>query len=155
MNVDVESPVKIPPTIGVPADAVLDSGLKKTVFVDRGQVYFEPRQVETGWRLGNRIEITRGLSPGERIVTSGTFLIDSESRMEQAAAGMTGSLAKDPVSGVDVSMRKAEKAGLKSIYQQKVYYFASSENRVRFEQEPSAYADKTSKVSGVPTGLKK
>ena len=139
---DVESPVKIPPTIGVPADAVLDSGLKKTVFVDRGQVYFEPRQVETGWRLGNRIEITRGLSPGERIAVSGAFLIDSESRMEQAAAGISGSLAKDPVSGVEVSIRKAEKAGLKNTYQGKTYFFASGENQARFDREPGRYVKK-------------
>ena len=142
MFVDVELPVKLPSAIAVPADAVLDSGLKKTVFVDGGQGYFEPRQVETGRRLGDRIEITKGLSPGERIVTSGTFLIDSESRMEQAAAGISGSLAKDPVSGVEVSIRKAEKAGLKSFFQGKVYYFASAENRTRFGQEPGRYLKK-------------
>ncbi len=89
MFVDVELPVKVPPAISVPSEAVLDTGMKKTVFVDRGNGYFEPREVETGWRLGNRIEITKGLSPGERIVTSGTFLIDSESRMELAAAGIS------------------------------------------------------------------
>ncbi len=142
MFVDVELPIKLPPAIAIPADAVLDSGLKKTVFVDRGQGQFEPRVVETGWRLGNRIEITKGLSPGERIVTSGTFLIDSESRMEMAASGISGTLAKDPVSGMDISIRKAEKAGLKSTYQQKVYYFASAENRARFEQEPGVYLKK-------------
>ena len=90
------------------------------------------------------MEIVEGLAPGERIVVSGTFLIDSESRMEQAAAGMTGSLAKDPVSGLDVSIRKAEKAGLKSTYQQKVYYFTSAENRSRFDQDPGRYAEKSS-----------
>jgi membrane fusion protein, copper/silver efflux system len=142
MFVDVELSVKIPPAISVPSDAVLDTGMKKTVFVDRGNGYFEPREVETVWRLGNRIEITKGLAPGERIVTSGTFLIDSESRMEQTAAGISGSLAKDPVSGMDVSIRKAEKAGLKSTYQQKVYYFASAENRARFEQDPGRYLKK-------------
>jgi len=75
--------------------------------------------------------------------------------MEQAAAGIAGSLAKDPVSGLDVSIRKAEKAGLKSTYQQKIYYFASAENRARFNQNPSAYADKLSDVSGGPSGPKK
>jgi Cu(I)/Ag(I) efflux system membrane fusion protein len=155
MFVDVELPVKLPPAIAVPADAVVDSGRRKTVFVDRGQGHFEPREVETGRRLGDRIEISRGLRPGEKIAVSGTFLIDSESRMELAAAGVSGSLAKDPVSEMDVSIRKAEKAGLKSTYQQKVYYFASAENRARFEQDPSAYVYNHSKVSGGPTGLKK
>ena len=155
MFVDVELPVQMPPAITVPADAILDSGLKKTVFVDRGNGFFEPRQVKTGWRLGDRVEILQGLAAGERIALSGTFLLDSESRMEQAAAGMSGSLAKDPVSGLDISIRKAEKAGLKSTYQQKVYYFASGENRARFDQNPSAYADKLSDVSGGPSGPKK
>ncbi len=142
MFVDVELPVQMPPAITVPADAILDSGLKKTVFVDRGNGFFEPRQVNTGWRLGDRVEIIKGLTPGRRSLLSGTFLLDSESRMEQAAAGMTGSLAKDPVSGLDVSIRKAEKAGLKSTYQQKVYYFASGENRARFDQDPGRYLKK-------------
>jgi Cu(I)/Ag(I) efflux system membrane fusion protein len=142
MFVDVELPVNLPPAISVPADAVLDTGLKKTVFIDRGNGYFEPREVETGWRLGGRVEITKGLVVGERIVTSGTFLIDSESRMELAAAGTSGSLAKDPVSGLEVSIRKAEKAGLKSTYKGQIFYFHSSENLARFNQNPTGFADK-------------
>ena len=61
MFVNVELPVNGPPAIIVPVDAVLDSGLKKTVFVDRGNGFFEPRQVETGRSLGERVEIARGL----------------------------------------------------------------------------------------------
>jgi hypothetical protein len=95
-------------------DAILDSGVRRTVFVDRGNGVFEPREVETGWRMGDRVEIVRGLEPGERIVTSGNFLIDWESRLEMAAAGMQGTLSKDPVCGVDVSMKKAARAGSRS-----------------------------------------
>ena len=87
MFVDVELPVKLPTAVTVPVDALIDSGMKKTVFIDRGNGFFEPRRVETGWRLGDRIEITKGLAPGERIVVSGTFLIDSESKMQLTAAG--------------------------------------------------------------------
>jgi membrane fusion protein, copper/silver efflux system len=144
MFVDVELPVQMPPAITVPTDAILDSGLKKTVFVDRGQGFFEPREVKTGWRMGNRVEILEGLATGERIVLSGTFLLDSESRMEQAAAGMSGSLVIDPVSGEGVSMRKAEKAGLKSTYRQKTYYFASEENKKNFEKNRDRYTAKPS-----------
>ena len=64
--------------------------MKKTVFVDRGNGYLEPRQVETGARIGDRIEITKGLSSNERIVVSGNFLIDSESQLKSSAAGMAG-----------------------------------------------------------------
>ena len=82
MFVDVEFPVDLPATLVVPADAIVDSGLRKTVFVDRGNGYFEPRLVETGWRIGDDVEVTKGLMPGERIVISGTFFVDSESRMK-------------------------------------------------------------------------
>ena len=147
MFVDVEFPIQLPPAITVPVDAVLDAGLNKTVFVDRGQGYFEPRKVETGWRLGNRIEITKGLSAGERIAVSGTFLLDSESRMELAAEGIAGGLSKDPVCGLDVSIRKAEKAGRKSDYQGKTYYFSSAECRARFLKDPDRYAEKPAETS--------
>jgi membrane fusion protein, copper/silver efflux system len=82
MFVDVEFPMGFPPTLVVPADAIVDSGLRKTVFVDDGHGYFEPRLVETGWRVGDDVEVTKGLMPGERIVISGTFFVDSESRMK-------------------------------------------------------------------------
>jgi membrane fusion protein, copper/silver efflux system len=82
MFVDVEFPLDLPSGLVVPADAIVDSGLRKTVFVDRGNGYFEPRLVETGRRSGDDVEVTKGLSAGERIVVSGTFFVDSESRMK-------------------------------------------------------------------------
>ena len=109
MFVNVELPVTLPSAITVPSDAVLDSGLRKRVFVDRGNGYFEPRDVETGWRLGNRVEIVKGLVSGERIVMSGNFLIDSESRLQTTAAEAAGALVKDPVCGKEVSINKGEK----------------------------------------------
>ncbi len=139
MFVDVELPVKLPRAITVPTDAVLDSGLRKTVFVDQGHGFFEPREVETGWRIGDRVEIVSGLKPGEKIAISGNFLIDSESRMELAAAGMVGTLTKDPVCGVDVSVSKAEKAGRKVSYQGKDYYFSSNECEEQFTKNPDRY----------------
>lgn len=90
MFVDVEFSVSMPARMTVPAEAVLDTGLKKTVFVDRGDGFLEPRQVETGERIGDRIEITKGLAVRERIVISGNFLIDSESQLKASASGMAG-----------------------------------------------------------------
>ena len=90
MFVEVTFSIVLPQHVTVPADSVLDSGLKKTVFVDRGNGYLEPREVEIGERLGDRIEILRGLKADERIVISGTFLIDSESQLKSAASGMGG-----------------------------------------------------------------
>jgi membrane fusion protein, copper/silver efflux system len=82
MFVDVEFPMNLPPMLVVPADSIVDTGLRKTVFVDRGNGYLEPRLVETGRRIGDDVEVTQGLVAGERIVISGTFLVDSESRMK-------------------------------------------------------------------------
>jgi RND family efflux transporter MFP subunit len=84
MFVDVELPVALPAALVVPADAIVDSGLRKTVFVETSSGTFEPRAVETGWRMGDDVEVTKGLMPGERVVMSGTFFIDSETRMKAA-----------------------------------------------------------------------
>ena len=140
MFVDVELPIQLPPAVTVPSDAIIDTGLSQRVFVDRGNGLFEPREIKTGWRFGNRVEVVRGLGPDERVVVAGTFLIDSESRLETAAAGMTESLDRDPVCGTPVSIRKAEKRGMKTLYKGKTYYFDSPECQARFQQNPSRYA---------------
>ena len=89
MFVDVEFPVNLPPALVVPADAIVDSGLRKTVFVECGEGNFGPRLVETGWRIGGDVQVTKGLTAGEQIVISGTFLIDSESRIRAATKPST------------------------------------------------------------------
>ena len=66
----------------VPQTAVLNSGDRQVVFLDRGNGVFEPRDVRIGAQSGGRTEILSGLQEGERIVTSGNFLIDSESRLK-------------------------------------------------------------------------
>jgi membrane fusion protein, copper/silver efflux system len=66
----------------VPRSAVLDSGDKQVVFLDAGDGKFEPRDVKTGAEAGGKVEILSGLKGGERIVSAGNFLIDSESRMK-------------------------------------------------------------------------
>jgi membrane fusion protein, copper/silver efflux system len=91
MVVDVRFEVARTPALVVPADAVVDSGLRKTVFVQCGEGLFQPRDVETGWRDAGLVEIVQGLSPGERIVTSGTFFLDSESRTKAPASGAAAS----------------------------------------------------------------
>ncbi|MBK9168103.1 MAG: hypothetical protein IPM24_11640 [Bryobacterales bacterium] len=90
MFVDVDFRVTGAPRLTVPAEAVLDAGRTQTVFVDRGEGFFEPRTVEAGERAGGRVAILSGLKPGERIVTSGNFLLDSESKLKSATGGMGG-----------------------------------------------------------------
>ncbi len=90
MFVDVELRVAVPAGLSVPADALLDSGRKKRVFVERGNGLFEPREVESGIRVDDQIEIVKGLTAGERVVVAGTFLVDSESRLKAPAASASG-----------------------------------------------------------------
>ena len=88
MFVNVEFGVKGDKQLVIPAEAVLDTGDRQTVFVDLGNGYLEPRQVVVGGRFGDRVAITSGVSVGERVVSSGTFLVDSESQLKAAASGM-------------------------------------------------------------------
>lgn len=88
MFVNVELAVPSGRQLTVPVGAVIDTGARQTVFVDLGNGYIEPRQVSVSERLGERVVISSGLSGGERIVASGAFLIDSESQLKAAAAGM-------------------------------------------------------------------
>jgi RND family efflux transporter MFP subunit len=74
--------------IVVPQEAVLDSGHEQTVFVAREGGNFEPRKVTLGPAVDGNVVILSGLKAGETIVTSGNFLVDSESRMKSATAGM-------------------------------------------------------------------
>jgi len=72
----------------VPRDALLDTGLTKRVFVVHEGGHFEPREVETGREGNGKVEILRGLSAQERIVTSGVFLVDSETQLQAGRAGV-------------------------------------------------------------------
>ncbi len=138
MFVDVELGVQMPPAITVPADAVFDSGLRKTVFVDRGDGNFEARRVETGWRLGDRVEVVRGLMEGERVVAAANFLLDSESRMKAASAGVFNA-ETDPVCGMEVDEQKAAAAGRTVVHDGHTYSFCSDECKTKFVSNPTSY----------------
>lgn len=75
-------------TLTVPRDAVVDTGRQQHVFMSIGD-RFEPRPVTLGVQLADRVEILSGLEAGERIVSAGVFLLDSESRL-RATGGMGG-----------------------------------------------------------------
>jgi len=73
----------------VPAMAVIDTGERKIAFVQRAPGKFEPRRVETGLRgSGDELQVLSGLAPGEKVVVSGQFLLDSESRLREATLKM-------------------------------------------------------------------
>jgi len=149
MFVDVELNVEMPPAITVPADAVFDSGVRKTVFVDRGKGSFEARRVETGWRLGGRVEIIKGLMEGERVVAAANFLLDSESRMRAVSAGVFNP-ETDLVCGMEVDGKKAAAAGRTAEHDGHTYYFCSDDCKKKFEASPGQYLAHTHDKAGTP-----
>ncbi len=90
MYVNVALIVPLGERLVVPKDAVLETGQRRIMFVRRGGGKLEWREVKIGARAGDWVEIIDGLSEGEEIVTSANFLIDSESQVKGAMAGMAG-----------------------------------------------------------------
>ena len=72
----------------VPQEAVMDSGSEQLVYVSLNDGYFEPRKVQLGAKVDNKFIVLGGLNEGERVVTSGNFLVDSESKLKSASGGM-------------------------------------------------------------------
>ena len=88
MFANVELKIDYGKRLVVPQESVLDSGTDQTVFVSLEGGYFEPRKVQLGGRVDNKVIVLAGLKAGERIVTSANFLIDSESKLKSAASGL-------------------------------------------------------------------
>jgi multidrug efflux pump subunit AcrA (membrane-fusion protein) len=88
MYADVELQADLGERLSVPASAVIETGTRAVVFVDRADGAFEPRDVGIGLRLAETYEVLSGLQEGERVVTSGNFLVDSESKFKAALAAM-------------------------------------------------------------------
>jgi len=74
--------------LAVPQTAVLDTGSRKLVFVSRGEGRFDPREIKTGYVAGGYYQVLEGLKPGEKVVTSANFLIDSESQLSTSTGQM-------------------------------------------------------------------
>lgn len=83
-NVTIRTtPVK---TLVVPKEAVLDTGLRQLVFLDRGEGVYLPYPVKLGRRSQEYVEVLEGIKEGDRIVTSANFLLDAESKLASAGS---------------------------------------------------------------------
>lgn len=94
VNVELDT-VAARNALAVPDSAVIDSGTRRVVIIDRKDGTFEPRDVIIGALADNYYEILEGVKEGERVVTSANFLIDSESNLRAALKGME----KGPLAG--------------------------------------------------------
>jgi Cu(I)/Ag(I) efflux system membrane fusion protein len=82
MFTNVEITAGLGTRLVVPDDAVLDTGTRQIVYVDKGDGYFEPREVKLGLRAEGYREVLSGLKKGEKVARSATFLIDSEAQLK-------------------------------------------------------------------------
>jgi membrane fusion protein, copper/silver efflux system len=177
MFVDVTFSVRLPAGLSIPSDALIDTGSTKHVFVESGPGIFEYRVVETGWHYGDRIQVVRGLRAGDRVVSEGTFLVDSENKIEASAAGRTATpeaeptdapaksqketaqelkrakapalAVHDPKCGMDVDPSKAASEGHVLTHHGRVYYFCSNECKEEFRKNPEKYLGSSQEMAGV------
>jgi RND family efflux transporter MFP subunit len=76
--------------LAIPDSAVIDSGVRQVVLIDRGEGRFEPRTVRLGDRGEGYVEVLEGVSADEKVVVSANFLIDAESNLKAALSGFGG-----------------------------------------------------------------
>jgi Cu(I)/Ag(I) efflux system membrane fusion protein len=81
MLANIELECELGQVLAIPESAVIADGKETFVFVAQTNDLFEPRQIETGLRAKSLVEVKSGLSTGDRVVGSATFLLDSESRL--------------------------------------------------------------------------
>jgi len=82
MFTNVEIKVDLGRRLVIPAEAIIDTGTRQIVYVDKGEGLFEPREVKVGLRTQEVAEVLQGLRPGERVAASGAFLLDSEAQLK-------------------------------------------------------------------------
>lgn len=95
MYADVEIKAGAPkPVVAVPNSAVIDTGDRQVVFIDKGDGQFEPKDVKLGVRGEDQTEITKGIAAGDKVVVAANFLLDAESNLNSALSAMTSEEAK-------------------------------------------------------------
>ena len=159
MFVDVELPTARPAGLTVPVDAVIDSGREQRVFVEQSNGVFEPRKVELGWRFADRVQIVKGLSEGERVVSAGAFLVDSESRLKSVQStpkeqpqqkpppksntdppvAVSDGKVKDAACGMMIDKAAAIAEGHTLSRNGVTYYFCSDRCKRKFSEKPEHY----------------
>ena len=138
--------------LAVPQEAVMDSGSEQLVYVSLGDGYFEPRKVQLGAKVDNKYIVVAGLKAGERVVTSGNFLIDSESKLKSSSGGMgmpgmdMGGPGSDKKSGSQNSMPGMDMSTPKPEEMPK----PSSERKILFWYDPMHPQYKSDKPGKAP-----
>ncbi len=82
MFTNVEIKINLGNKLAIPESAVIDTGIRQIVYVDKGEGYFEPREVMLGLKTEGMVEVLKGIKAGEKVASSGNFLIDSEAQLK-------------------------------------------------------------------------
>jgi Cu(I)/Ag(I) efflux system membrane fusion protein len=96
MYADVQLRTDMGMGLVVPDSAIIDTGDRKLVFLDRPDGAIEPREVEVGVRIPDGYQVLRGLAKGDRVVTAANFLLDSESSLKAALSAITALSSAPP-----------------------------------------------------------
>jgi Cu(I)/Ag(I) efflux system membrane fusion protein len=88
-TVELAAPVAASPVLAVPDSAVLDTGSRQVVLVERGEGQFEPRPVRLGVKADGYVQVLDGVTAGEKVVIRANFLIDAESNLRAALGGFS------------------------------------------------------------------
>jgi Cu(I)/Ag(I) efflux system membrane fusion protein len=99
MYADVAIDLAAATGVTIDDSAVIDTGVRRIVFVETAAGTFEPREVTVGVRGDGKAQILSGVREGERVAVGANFLLDSESRMRAALTRMTGAPASAPPTG--------------------------------------------------------
>ncbi|MCC6758941.1 MAG: efflux RND transporter periplasmic adaptor subunit [Candidatus Omnitrophica bacterium] len=98
MSANVNIQIDLGSSLTVPQSAVIDTGTRQIVFIDRGEGLIEPRRVVLGERGDDDFQVISGLAAGEKVIVSGNFLIDSESRLKAVLENVGSDDDQAPVS---------------------------------------------------------
>jgi membrane fusion protein, copper/silver efflux system len=148
MLVDVEFQVKGSSGLSIPADAVLDDGKRKLVYVQTGDGIFVAREIKVSDAFDGRAIVNSGLQLGERVVTSGNFLLDSESRMKPVAVAAKAEIeVEDVVCNMPINRQSSVNKGLVAKYQQQTFVFCSEQCRRKFLSNPESFINRTRSVA--------
>jgi Cu(I)/Ag(I) efflux system membrane fusion protein len=82
MFTNVEIKINLGNRLAVPSEAIIDTGMRQIAYIDKGDGYFEPREVTTGLKVDELVEVTGGIKAGEKVASSANFLIDSEAQLK-------------------------------------------------------------------------
>jgi Cu(I)/Ag(I) efflux system membrane fusion protein/cobalt-zinc-cadmium efflux system membrane fusion protein len=106
MYVNVDINVPLGRQLVIPATAVLQSGSRAIAFIDHGEGNLEPREIQTGPQVGDSVVVLKGLRPGDRIVNSANFLVDSEAQLQAALGSFS-----PPQPGANAANAKSQGSG--------------------------------------------